>query len=119
MLVVEKTHRIEVEIKGQGADSVIAALRREFPRLKVSDDDELVDVFETDWYKKTKAESTPGSTLYAYRHRDGLTQIQLAKRLGISRQVVCDMEKDRRPISGKTAKLLAQVFKTRLETWIK
>jgi DNA-binding XRE family transcriptional regulator len=117
MLVVEKARHIEVEIKGKGADSVIAALRREFPRLKVTDDDELVDVFETDWYKKIEARSTPGTTLHAYRYRDGFTQAQLAKLLGVSRQIVCDMEKDRRPISGKTARLLTDIFHTRMEVW--
>jgi len=117
MLVVEKAHHIKVEIKGMGVDSVVAALLREFPRLKVSDDDELVDIFETDWYKKIKAEQSPGRVLAAYRHRDGISQVALAKLLGVSRQAVCDMEKDRRPISGKTAPLLSDIFHTRLEVW--
>ena len=39
-------------------------------------------------------------------------------RFGVSLQTVCNMEKDRRPITGKTAKLLAKVFKTQLDPWL-
>ena len=61
---------------------------------------------------------TPGRKIHAYRHRDELTQVRLAQRLGVSKQVVCDLEKDRRPITAATAKKLSEVFKTRLETWL-
>lgn len=119
MLAVVKAPHIE--IRGEElSDDFLAVLRGYFkgPVEVVEDPDELVDWFETDLHKQIVSERTPGSTLDAYRHRDGLTQDQLATRLGVSGQVVCDMEKDRRPISGKTAKLLAEIFKTRLETWI-
>ena len=74
--------------------------------------------FETGLFKEIEARSTPGTTLRAYRHRDELSQTSLANLLDVSRQAVCDMEKDRRPISGKTAKLLAKVFKTQLDLWL-
>ena len=40
----------------------------------IVEDDELINVRDTDWYKATKASMTPGVTLRAHREREGLTQ---------------------------------------------
>ncbi len=119
MLAVVKAPHIE--IRGATLPKDLLALIGSYfkaPVEIVEDDDELENWFETDLFKEIEARSTPGTTLRAYRHRDGLSQAALAKLLDVSRQAVCDMEKDRRPISGKTAKLLAKVFKTQLDPWL-
>jgi transcriptional regulator with XRE-family HTH domain len=46
---------------------------------------------------------TLGSFLLAIRQGEELSQVQFAKTLGVSRQVLCDIERGRRIISPKKA----------------
>lgn len=54
---------------------------------------------------------TPGSNLRFYRNLAGLTQKELADKLGMTKQHISDMERDKRAISKKTAKNLGSIFK--------
>jgi DNA-binding XRE family transcriptional regulator len=62
-------------------------------------DEELVDVFQTDWYRRTKARLTPGKNLRIYRQNSKMTQAQLGKLIALPKQYVSNMENDIRPIS--------------------
>ena len=53
---------------------------------------------------------TFGDTVQALRLRDGLSQTDLAKRIGISRQYLCDVEKGRRLVSIEQAARFAKAF---------
>jgi DNA-binding XRE family transcriptional regulator len=53
-----------------------------------------------------------GSAIRGLRLREGLTQEQLAKMLGIKRTNLSEMENGKRPIGKNMAKRLAQVLKT-------
>ena len=120
MLAIVKTPHIEIR-GAEFSEDFLAILRGYFkaPVEIVDDDEETEPWVGSDLEREISARSTPGSFLNAYRHRDEISQVALAKLLGVSRQAVCDMEKDRRPISGKTARLLADIFRTRLEVWLK
>ena len=75
-------------------------------------DEETVDIFATDWYREIKSKTTPGDTLKIYRENHGLTQARLGEMLGgIPRQHVSNMERGIRPVSIKTARKLAKIFK--------
>jgi transcriptional regulator with XRE-family HTH domain len=53
----------------------------------------------------------PGEYLRFYRQEKELTQEELGQKLGgISRQIVCDMENGRRPISRMMALKLSRFF---------
>ncbi len=52
----------------------------------------------------------PGRLIRGGRTREGWTQIELAKHLGVSKTVVSDLEHGRRPISKKMASKLGEVF---------
>ena len=54
----------------------------------------------------------PAAILRGYRYRDDLSQVDLAKRLGITQADVSNLESGRRPISKKMAEKLAKIFKT-------
>jgi len=45
-----------------------------------------------------------------YRHREDLTQAQLAEKIGITRNALSDLETAKRPVSRKMAKKLAEVL---------
>ena len=56
-------------------------------------------------------EGSPAMALRGLRGKEDITQEELASRLGISQNVVSDMESGRRNISLKMAKRIAEEFK--------
>jgi transcriptional regulator with XRE-family HTH domain len=53
---------------------------------------------------------TLGRLITSIRKCDGITQLEFAKKLGISRQQLCDIEHDRKIISPKRAALYAEIL---------
>jgi DNA-binding XRE family transcriptional regulator len=53
----------------------------------------------------------PGVALAGARHKEGLTQVQLARLSGIPQRHISEMEHSKRPIGKELAKKLAQVLK--------
>jgi DNA-binding XRE family transcriptional regulator len=114
MQAVVKTPRIEIIIKGEIPPKLLSVLEEEFGEsihLTDEGEEELVDIFETDWYREIKAKTSPGDNLRIYRENCGLTQTQLGLMVGgIPRQHVSNMERGIRPISREMARKLAKVF---------
>lgn len=123
MLAAVKTPHTEIHMRGEISARVLDALRAEYGQdLKVSeedDDEELVDVFETDWYRSVKATTTPGDVLRIYRETRQLTQSELGRQLGgLARQQISNMENGIRPISLGMARKLAKVFEIPAERFL-
>ncbi|MCE2439789.1 MAG: helix-turn-helix transcriptional regulator [Candidatus Latescibacteria bacterium] len=114
MQAVVKTPCIEIVIKGDIPDRLMTVLNEEYgEEVQLSEDnsDDLVDVFETDWYRSVKSGMAPGDNLRTYRENHGLTQARLGELLGgVPRQHVSNMEREVRSISVKTARKLADIF---------
>ena len=122
MQAVVKTPRIEINIKGEIPDRLMSVLEEEYGeqiQLLEDNDEEAVNVFETDWYRDIKAKMTPGDNLKIYRENRGLTQAKLGEMLGaVPRQHISNMERGARSISLKTARKLAELFKVSPEKFI-
>ena len=54
--------------------------------------------------------SFPGAYLSGFRHREDMTQVELAERSGIPRRHISEMENGKRPIGKANARKLAEVF---------
>ncbi len=54
----------------------------------------------------------PGSAIRGLRYRDELTQAQLAKKIGVKRHHISEMENGKRPIGKEMAKRLAKALNT-------
>jgi len=122
MLAVVKTPLIRIHIKGQIPKQIVTVLKQEYGdnmKLTEEDDDELVDVFQTDWYKRVNKGLTPGKNLKIYRQNMHITQEQLGIKLGdVPKQFISNMENGIRPISKKTALKLAKIFKVSVAKFI-
>lgn len=81
----------------------------------VTCEDDYVNVEDLDWFKEAKANKTVGGNLKFYRTRDNLTQAELAEELCTT---ISRTERGTRPISKKTAKKLASIFKTSPSSFI-
>lgn len=113
MQALVKTPHTDIRIQGKIPSRIIEVLRKEYgSELKIyEEDDEYVDVTETDWYQDIKMKSTPGDAMRIYRKNRKLTQAQLGEKLGgVPRQIVSNMERGKRSISLATAKKLASIF---------
>jgi DNA-binding XRE family transcriptional regulator len=60
----------------------------------------------------------PGSAIRGLRLREGLTQEQLAGRLGIKRNNLSEMENGKRPIGKNMAKRLAEILHTNYKVFL-
>ena len=122
MLAVVKTPRTSIRIKGKISNKLMEVLVSEYGKdvqLTRDPDDELEDVFQTDWYKNIKKTMTPGTYMKIYRENRKMTQTELGKILGgLPRQHVSNMENGVRPISKKIAMKLAKAFDVSVEKFI-
>ncbi len=64
---------------------------------------------ETSYFKEIE-NKLPSVFLSGARHREGLTQVELAERSGIPRRHISEMENNRRPIGKMNARKLAEVL---------
>jgi len=116
MLAVVKKHHTKqplFEIRGDIPAKVVRYLKDEFGQdVEVpQDDEETVNIFDTEWYKEIGTATTPGETMKIYRENAKLTQEELGRKLGnFSRQEISDMERGARNISRPVAKELSNIF---------
>ena len=122
MQAVVKMPHIKINIQGDIPPKVISVLKEEYGKnVKLTGDTEsdLVDIFETTWFKEIKSQITPGNNLKIYRENKGLTQNALGELLGgIPRQHVSNMENGKRSISLKMAKKLSEIFDVSVEKFV-
>ncbi len=122
MLAVVKTPRIKIEIKGKISKRLLDVLKEEFGsevQIIPDEEDEKLDIFETEWYKNIKEKLTPGKNMRIYRQDRGMTQKELGELLGgIPRQHISNIERGIRPISKKVALKLSKIFNTSVGKFI-
>ena len=106
MLAVVKNPHTEnslFEVKGEIPNKLLQYLQDNFGSdIKIMDDDEeMIDIFSSDWFKNINNSTTPGEIVKIYRENLNLTQQQLGKKLGkFTRQNISDIELGRRSISS-------------------
>jgi DNA-binding XRE family transcriptional regulator len=110
MLAVVKTPHIEARLNGLIPRRVLAALQEEYGNYLeiIEDDDDILEIAqETDWYKQAAANSSPAWRLNTLRWKHQITQAELARRLGMTRQTISAIERGRRGIGPDMARKLA------------
>jgi antitoxin component HigA of HigAB toxin-antitoxin module len=111
MQVVEKTHHINVNLSGEGAEEVAALVKEHIPNTQIfDDDDEAVEWESSDLAKEIRAEKSPGALVRAYRERSGLTLVELAHRIGTKYPNLSAIENDRRAIGLALARKLGEAL---------
>jgi len=86
-------------------------------KLDEESDDDYIDA--DDALKHLHKETSKAAVrLRGFRHREGWTQVQLAKKLKTTQSVVASMERARRPISYRMAQKLAKLFDTLAEAFL-
>jgi DNA-binding XRE family transcriptional regulator len=110
-----------MRIEGDVPPRLLRLLKTEYgPELKIAekDEDESVDFFETDFYRKVKSEMTPGAYVRIYRENHCMTQDQVGEKVGVNKSFICDIEHNRRAISKDMAKKFSVLFKISVARFI-
>jgi transcriptional regulator with XRE-family HTH domain len=83
------------------------------------DIDEVIDITESEWFKTISQKITPGAVVRTYRENLGITQQQLADKVGVDNSsYISDIEHGRRTVSKNLAKKFSEIFKISLEMFI-
>jgi ribosome-binding protein aMBF1 (putative translation factor) len=109
MLALVKKPHIELSIQGDRVEELVAWIRKKYELsvLSTEDAEGSVPVEETEFWKEMD-KNRIGNLLAGARLKAGLTQGQLAKRLGIRQNMVSDYERGRRSLSpGMAARFSA------------
>ncbi len=109
LVVVNQHHTDDFRIEGEISSSSLDMLKKYYgSSLHIeNNDDEWVNIKDTDWYREMKESYSPASNLAFYRKEKKLTQAALGNILGVPKQYVSDMEHSRRSISKAMAKKIA------------
>ena len=112
MLAVVKMPHTSFTVSGDIPENIMTILETSYKKyLTVNDEkDENVEATSMEWFKEAEKRQTPANTLRFYRNLHKFTQAQLAERLHTSRQFISNMETGQKPISRKTANILAKIF---------
>lgn len=121
LVVVKKPHTKIAAFKLVGTieQETLEYLNGRFGKENVDIDEDIIDVFESEWFKDISKKTTLGSVVRVYRENFELTQQQLAKKVGIQNSsYISDIENNRRPISKTLIKKFAEFFGVSPEMFI-
>ena len=111
MLVRVKEPPTEIELSGEGAEQVLADLKLLYhDRLVIDEDEETVDITQTEWYRRKAEEVTPGKRLRIYRENRQFSLGVLSELTGIAKSNLSQMESGKRPIGKLVAQRLAKAL---------
>ena len=110
MQVREKTHHINVNLTGEGAEHIVRAIREHFPDAQILDDNETELWDDTELAADIRVRKTPGKLLRAYRERAGMTMVELADTVGTKYPNISAIENDRRTVGLEMARKLGSAL---------
>jgi DNA-binding XRE family transcriptional regulator len=110
--MLENGKMVEFKIIGNVPFFYIDLTRRLFPNIKeiADEDEELIEISKSKWFKEMEAKTTPGDSLRAMRTLREMKQTELAKKIGVNPQQISDMEKGRAPIGKKMAMKIGEAL---------
>jgi plasmid maintenance system antidote protein VapI len=117
MLAVVKKPHIEFSINGEGANEAVKWLSRKFRLQIISDDEEKVNIEDTDFYREMEV-NRAGNLLEAARIKAGLSQKQLAEAMGIRQTMVSEFENGHRKITRSMAERFSKALKVKPERFL-
>jgi ribosome-binding protein aMBF1 (putative translation factor) len=114
MLALVKKPHIELSIHGEHAAELVAWIRKKYDVAVLADEpeDAFVSIESTEYWKEME-KNRVGNLLAGARLKAGMTQAQLADRLGIRQNMVSDYERGRRTYSDAMAKRLSKTLKVK------
>lgn len=116
MLALVKKPHIELSIHGEHVAELVDWIRKKYEVTILAEEHEdgYVPIESTEYWKEME-KNRVGNLLAGARLKAGLTQSQLADKLGIKQNMVSDYERGRRTYSDAMAARLATTLEVREE----
>jgi ribosome-binding protein aMBF1 (putative translation factor) len=116
MLALVKKPHIEISIHGENVAELVDWIRKKYDVAVLSEEpeEEFVPIEGTQYWQEME-KNRIGNLLAGARLKAGLTQTQLADKLGIRQNMVSDYEHGRRTYSDVMAKRLSRTLKVKEE----
>ena len=116
MLALVKKPHIEISIHGENVAELVDWIRKKYDVAVLSEEpeEEFVPIEGTQYWQEME-QNRIGNLLAGARLKAGLTQTQLADKLGIRQNMVSDYEHGRRTYSDVMAKRLSRTLKVKEE----
>ena len=115
MLALVKKPRIEISLQGENVEEVIEWIKKKYEvSILTSERTDSMSIEETDFWKEMQSNRI-GNLLAGARLKAGLTQAQVAKKLGVRQNMVSDYERGKRRLSPSMAKRFAKVLKINID----
>ena len=116
MLALVKKPHIEISINGENVAELVDWIRKKYDVSVLSEEpeEEFVPIEGTQYWQEME-KNRIGNLLAGARLKAGLTQTQLADKLGIRQNMVSDYEHGRRTYSDVMAKRLSRTLKVKEE----
>jgi len=116
MLALVKKPHIEISLHGEHVSEIVDWIKKRFEVTVLAEEpeDEFVSIESTEYWKEME-KNRVGNILAGARLKAGLTQAQLADKLGIRQNMVSDYERGRRTYSDAMAKRISQTLQVKEE----
>ncbi len=116
MLALVKKPHIELSLHGEHVTELVAWIRKKYDVAVLAEEQEedFVSIESTAYWKEME-KNRVGNLLSGARLKAGLTQAQLADKLGIQQNMVSDYERGRRTYSDAMAKRLGKALNVKEE----
>jgi len=116
MLALVKKPHIEISLHGEHVSELIEWIKKKYEVTVLTEgpEDEFVSIESTEYWTEME-KNRVGNLLAGARLKAGLTQAQLAEKLGIRQNMVSDYERGRRSYSDAMAKRLSKTLKVKEE----
>ncbi|MFH1739293.1 MAG: helix-turn-helix transcriptional regulator [bacterium] len=112
MLALVKRPHTELSLRGEHAEEVLTWIRKKYEVSVLSADttEDSIPVRDTAFWRELE-KNRVGNLLAGARLKAGMTQAQLARKIGIRQSMVSEYERGRRPITQLMAKRLSKALK--------
>ena len=121
----EAAKKLPIEIKGEKGlrkylvpAAKVKSIETLIKEYAVDSDDNALVSAEEVFEKLDKKYSKVGNILSGYRLNKGLTQTQLAKKIGSSQSAIASIENGKRKVGKAMATKLAKVFRTNFKSFL-
>jgi ribosome-binding protein aMBF1 (putative translation factor) len=116
MLALVKKPHIEISLHGEHVAELVAWIQKKYDVTVLAEEpeEEFVPIESTEYWKEME-KNRVGNLLAGARLKAGLTQAQLADKLGIRQNMVSDYERGRRTYSDAMARRLSKALKVKEE----
>ena len=114
MLALVKKPHIEMSLQGEHVTELLDWIKKKYDVAVLAEEpeDEFISIESTGYWSEME-KNRIGNLLAGARLKAGLTQGQLAKKLGIRQNMISDYERGRRTYSDTMAKRLSETLRVK------